>query len=259
MNRRKNILNNTYITLLSSTDYLPAVLILNQNLKDLKSRYPLTVLVTDDIISEVNQYLFKAHIRFYTVPRLSYSQDTIQYWKNISSTVLNTASKIQLFNLKQYNKIVYIDADSIFLQNPDILFNMPDGSMYDDHDQIGFSGLFVCCPQNHRFDYYKSILENVGGLDGDLLGNLWFPFRTNANYKIDYSWFINIVTLTDDINKINGIHFCNKYKPWNYNNADKYVQDLNNQFPNTSNDNRLWISKLYITKYLIPLKQKFDF
>ena len=48
-----------FCTLLSSKDYLVPVLILNRNLHDINSQYPLIVMVTNNIINDVKNYLDK--------------------------------------------------------------------------------------------------------------------------------------------------------------------------------------------------------
>lgn len=218
-------------------------------------------MVTDDIFSEIYPILLQENILTQRVLRLNYTLATKNEWAPISSTVLNTASKIQLFNLNSFDKFVYVDADSIFLSSPDELFLKPDSAMYDDCNMdMGFSGLFVCCPKNHPYDYYKYLLENKGGLDGDLLGHLWKPAFSNSEYHIDYNWFIHIAELNDSINftDIKGVHFCNNIKPWNYDNVEQYINDINIRFPLDSNINRQKITEYYINNYLIPLKQKLD-
>ena len=218
-------------------------------------------MITDDIFSEIYPLLLEKNIPTQRILRLNYTLETRKTWEPISSTVANTASKIQLFTLNQFDKVVYVDADSIFLQCPDKLFNCPDSAMYDCYDELGFSGLFVCIPQNHPYDYYKYLLENKGGLDGDLLGRLWKPAFSNPDYRINYNWFIHIAELNDEIafSDIKGVHFCNRMKPWNYTDIQKYVNDVNAQFPFDSNNNRFKVTELYINQYLIPLKQRFDF
>lgn len=250
-------MNQAYITLLSSFDYLPAILILNRNLKELNCRYPLVVMVTEDIISLVQKYLAQESIIYYIVPVLSYSDITVKQYQN--NSVLKTASKINLFNLKQYNKLVYIDADSFFLTNIDNLFDYFDGAMYDDGSNVGFSGLFVCNPNNHNFEYYYNTLKNFPIWDGDLLGTFWFPFKENYSYRIPFEYFINITleSLDDfELTSIKGIHFCYNYKPWKYNFVEDYIIDYSKEFKIKSN-NRYNIIRFYINYYLIPLKKDY--
>ena len=214
-------------------------------------------MVTNDVFLKVNQSLQKNNINYIIVPTLYYSQATQSAWKKESATVLNTASKLNLFKLnKDINKLVYLDADSFFFISPDELFKYPDGAMYNSNDdKYGFSGLFVCIPNNHSYEYYQTIIQNCLCVDGDLLGQLWFPFQSNPDYKIPYEWFINIVTLNDnvDFNKIKGIHFCNKFKPWKYTSTSKYLHDLHQQFPQAQYQNQKKIIDRYIKQYTIPI------
>ena len=47
-----NKLKYSYVTLLSSQEYILPVLVLNQSLLNVKSQYPLLVLITDDVAKD---------------------------------------------------------------------------------------------------------------------------------------------------------------------------------------------------------------
>ena len=218
-------------------------------------------MVTNDIILNVYNKLRQAEILYEIVPVLKYSQSTIDYWGLQSKTVLRTASKLNLFKLEQFDKVIYLDADSFFLKNPDELFNKYDGAIYKNYSENdnGFSGLFVCTPKNHNFDYYNILMKNTCSLDGDLFGNLFFTYKTNQDYQIDTSWFLHILYLDQvKLENIYGVHFCYDYKPWNYTNAEAYLKDFNQHFGCYDNDNKKLIVQKYISEYLTPIKQKFD-
>ena len=128
---------------------------------------------------------------------------------------LNTASKIQLFTLKNWDKLVYLDADVLVLQNIDDLFNRLDGSMikYSD-DTMGFTGMFVFEPRNHQEDeFYPTIMSHHACVDGDLIGKLWFFVRESKEHQIDpkYFWHYNPYHTPSDAKVV---HFCNAIKPW---------------------------------------------
>ena len=218
-----------FCTLLSSKDYLVPVLILNRNLHDINSQYPLIVMVTNNIINDVKNYLDKEQINYVVINFVNYSSMVQE--RDAGSYILNTASKMGIFTLKEYDKLVYFDADSIFFKNIDELFKYPDGAMYDDSNgtDFGFSGMFVCIPRNHNLDFYITVLSNQPIWDGNLLGELWFPFRSNPDYRIPYKYFINITTTNLDQIYLNdecyGIHFCYFYKPWRYKTVKEYLND----------------------------------
>lgn len=254
-------MNYAYVTLLSSMDYILPVLALNQNFKEINSQYPLYVMITEDIYDKASIYLKKESINYIKVPVIKYSDTTINNTQD--KHILLTASKLNIFNLYQFNKVIYIDADCLLLKNIDELFNYPDGAMYDEEDECGFSGLFVCTPQNHPIDYYISLLQSNRQntmWDGDLLGNLWFPFKTNLDYRIPYSYFINITTenleeLRQTIS-IYGIHFCYKYKPWRYNSSTEFIKDYTTELKNYGTA-RIELVEFYIQFFIKPLKNKY--
>jgi hypothetical protein len=66
-----------FITLLSSVDYLPAVLVLNKSLRLAKSNYELVVAVTEDIIDKVQLPLIEEGIFIEKIPKLSYTKKVI--------------------------------------------------------------------------------------------------------------------------------------------------------------------------------------
>lgn len=213
-----------YVTLLSTENYLDAVLVLNKSLKEVKSKYPLLVMITDMIVSKkLIHILEKNDILFSIIPTLNYSNKTEKKFKG--HTVLNTASKLNIFKLKEWDKLVYIDADSIVLKNIDILFDYPDGAMlWDSYDEQGFSGLFVISPKYHEeYDFYLTLIKNQDCFDGDLLGKMWFFVKSNTNYQIPYQYFSQYDKDNNEAN-VFAIHFCNELKPW-INLDHQYFQD----------------------------------
>ena len=216
---------NAYITLLSTEDYLPAVLVLKESFKKVNARYPLICAVTEDICSKDIETSLKNHDIFIErIPRLYYCPETRK--KEEGETVLNTASKIALFNLKDYEKLCYIDADTMVVQNIDNVFNWLDGSMVEpspseEDDRYGFTGLFVFQPVYHRYDFYKKLITECEGADGDILGSLWFYTRTSLSHRIPYSYcmhysYAEVLIRRERQGRVlpKVIHFCNKEKPW---------------------------------------------
>ena len=202
-----------FITLLSSKDYWMSTVILNESLKKTNSKYNLIVAVTEDILdTEIIEIFDKYHISYVVIPVFKYSDSTIELAKQRGfDTVLNTASKICIFDLNYFDKLVYLDSDSVILDNIDDLMDFPDGSMLYDDDP--FSGLFVLNPKNHCTEMYKTILSHSKHFDGDMFSNLWFHVKDNLDYRIDISYFYPIYRQSNNI-KIKAVHFINQPKPW---------------------------------------------
>ena len=233
---------NAFITLISSQDYLPAALVLNHSLKQVNSKYPLVVALTKDLATEENLNIFQQeNIKVEIIIPLAYNQSTINYVNNHqwSHTVLNTASKINLFFLYQYDKLVYIDADVLVVKNIDNLFSYPNGSLL--WWTEGMSGLFVFEPKKHDAKIYTTLLENGEFLDGNLIGSLFFVSKDNENYQISQDYMQNTFQLNDS----KSIHYGLTKKPFLMTaiEAEEAVKK--------------WPAYALYFYYLIPFKQKY--
>lgn len=216
-------MNNAYVTLLSSEDYIDAVLVLAASLNKVRSRFPLLVAIVEDIYNEELDYLLKEFgCDIEVVPRLQYSTEVQNTCAGKS--VLNTASKIQIFDFKRFDKLVYIDADSLVLENIDELFDWPDGSMmFYDGDETGSSNLFVITPKfHHESIYYIHLMEHFDVFDGNLFGDFWFHVLESPYHRIPrrFGYHYNPETRVPD--NIKAIHYCNNPKPWLEPNAKEY-------------------------------------
>lgn len=239
--------NYAYITLLSSEDYLDAVLVLAMSLNKTKNSFPLVVAVVDDILTPEIEYLLKNFgCQIEVIPRIYYSTTTQN--SHIGHPVLNTASKIQIFDFNQYDKLIYIDSDVVVLENIDSLFNYPDGSMvYYEGDYTGLTGLFIIEPKNHRETrYYLSLLENFDVFDGNLIGEFWFHILNSPAHQIPREFFWHYNPELKVPKGIKMVHYCNTPKPWLEPNASIY----SNLYP---------FAKIYKEhlKDVLKLKEKF--
>ena len=232
-----------YITLLSSDNYLTAVLALNRSLQIVKSSYPFVVALSENMYRpEILDILKQEGIGHECVPSLQYSDFTQE--KNKGKSVLNTAPKIGIFNLKHYDKLCYIDADTYVLKNIDELFAYPDGAMLLDNEDEdkgyiqGHSALFLCSPKYHNYEFYLLLMKYGDCFDGDLLGKSWFQVKSNPQYRIPSSYMSHYHGVTEKNTKI--LHFINKDKPWltlvsyddnNYYNYLQILNDLYKQYP----------------------------
>ena len=216
-----------YVTLLSTTDYLDAVLVLNKSLQRVNSKYPLLVMVVDTIFTPEMENCFRQHgIYSTTVSPLEYCQEVQDEYRDTTPTVLNTASKIQLFTLKNWDKLVYIDADVLVIQNMDELFDYEDGSMIKyPEESFGFTGLFVLCPRRHHEDeFYPTIMKYHKCVDGDLIGKLWFFVHDSPCHQIPPCYLSHYIPHSD-FKDVKAIHYCNQLKPWIHTDHEIFNQD----------------------------------
>lgn len=211
--------NYVYMTLLSSDDYFISVLILNKKLKEVQSKYPLVVCITDNIINEnIIDILNAESIEYKIISKIDYPQQTLDIITKES--YMNTASKLQIFSFKEYDKVCYLDSDVLILQNIDDVFDYPNGAMvYYPEYGMGISSFFIFQPKYHKENLYLILLEQTNYLDGSLLGHIFFSAKENPNFQIPKCYN------TDDIKFIESqyrsIHFLKRIKPFSIKKEDR--------------------------------------
>lgn len=117
----------SYITILANDNYLKGVLVLNESLKKVKSKYPLTVFTGKNLSKKSKNILKKYKINIIEQSRDLKIPETLlknnnnngyDYWNN-------TFLKLFIFDLEQFEKLVFLDCDMLVLANIDELFNKP--------------------------------------------------------------------------------------------------------------------------------------
>ena len=149
----------SYVCVLSTDNYLDGVLVLNENLKQLKSKYPLLCLINENISEDTRSILTKFNIKYKVCNALLPTNMSDRRWKY-------TFDKLNIFNLTEYEKIVYLDSDFLILDNLDHLFNIERFSMVKDCKKDFYcSALMVVMP--NMKDYFGLIdLFNKNERDG---------------------------------------------------------------------------------------------
>ena len=243
--------NRAYITAISSNDYINGIVVLYISMRMQQCRYPLYCIVTEDISDENIEVLQKLGIgvlkRNQILPSypVEFSQvlvDKKNYWHR-------GMVKLEIFNLTDFDKIVFVDADMIMKSNCDELFDKPhmsacwDGGL--NFAEINFSnsfnsGLLVVEPDE---ELYKDIINFLNNFEDDgiihdqlVLRNYfsdwpnrdelhldgWYaPWSSNFNpgYEIYYLY---------NQSKIKLMHIIDK-KPWQ---VDKqYFINMFNGYP----------------------------
>ncbi|KMZ63863.1 UDP-glucuronate:xylan alpha-glucuronosyltransferase 2 [Zostera marina] len=98
-------------------------------------------------------------------------------------------TKLRLWQLTGYDKIVFIDADVVVLKNVDFLFGMPELSATTDSTVLFNSGVMVIEPSNCSFGAMLDRLEEIVPYNGGDQGFLnqifvwWHRLPQTVNYK----------------------------------------------------------------------------
>ncbi len=244
----------SYISVLSTENYLDAILKTYKNLKQTNTKYPFSVLVTDLVSEETENKLKAEGINVIRRKSIEISEEALNRNKNSNSAHWNyTFDKLNIFELTEFEKIVYLDSDLFIMKNIDELFEKESVSavidrrtnplIEEDWKKLN-SGVMVIKPETGMVEKFQEALNTVLASgkkcgDQDVLQeyytdwpnqeelhldtkyNVFFPF-------LDYYTGKNMLKFED----VSIIHFswCGTKKPWHYEGETKaqdFLKDVN--------------------------------
>lgn len=220
---------NAFVTLATTDSYAFGALVLAQSLRAVKTTAKLAILVTRGISVSVLDALRQNFDHVEQVDLID-SEDLVRLALLNRPELGVTLTKLHCWRLTQFTKCVFLDADTLVLQNIDELFEREELSAAPD---VGWpdcfnSGVFVYTP---NVDTYKALLEHLAstgtfdggdqGLLNSFFGASWLaslskrlPFTYNVAFSSVYSYMPAFRRYEKDV-KI--LHFLGSVKPWNLN------------------------------------------
>jgi alpha-N-acetylglucosamine transferase len=227
---------NSYVTLLTNGDYLIGVRALARSLTMCGAQYPLTVLTLHDLPGLDDLERLGCRIRMVDPLPLSdefcarhsrQAQHSLAPFTKGSKpdfhNPLHNFVKLRLWELEQFETVVFLDADTLVVQNIDRLFRYPEFSaapnLYEtltDFHRLN-SGVFVAKPNRQTFDRMLAHLDRPDVFwkrtDQTFLEDFFpdwhgLPYTYNT---LQYVWF-NLPDLWD-AKQIRVIHYQYE-KPW---------------------------------------------
>ncbi|KAL5108980.1 Glycogenin-1 [Taenia crassiceps] len=215
-----------YVTLATNDEYCCGALVLADSLRKVGTSKKLVCMVTNSVSDKMRTALddFFDHIELVDVLDSSDSDNL----KLLSRPDLGvTFTKLHCWRLTQYSKCVFMDADTLVLQNIDDLFEREELSAAPDPGwpDCFNSGVFVYTPS---LDTYRALLDfalSEGSFDGGDQGllNLFFsdwstkdirrhlPFTYNCIAQAFYSYPPAMKRFGSQIRVV---HFIGAAKPW---------------------------------------------
>ncbi|KAJ7569273.1 hypothetical protein O6H91_01G069500 [Diphasiastrum complanatum] len=146
-----------YVTILhTGDDYVCGAIALAQSIRLSGSRRDLIVLVDDRVKAHQKRGLKDAGWKVREIERVKNP--------NADPTAYNrwNYSKFRLWQLTDYHKVIFLDADLLVLRNLDFLFSLPEISATGNHMNLFNSGVMVIEPSNCTF---KMLMELVGKIE----------------------------------------------------------------------------------------------
>ncbi|XP_009131669.1 inositol phosphorylceramide glucuronosyltransferase 1 [Brassica rapa] len=165
-----------YVTLLYGDEFLLGVRVLGKSIRDTGSDKYMVALVSDGV-SDYSKKLLKAD--GWKVEKISLLANPNQvhptrFW--------GVYTKLKIFNMTDYKKVVYLDADTIVVKNIDDLFKCSKFCANLKHSERLNSGVMVVEPSQALFNdmmrKVKTLSSYTGGDQGFL--NSYYPDFQNA-------------------------------------------------------------------------------
>lgn len=230
---------NCYVTLVANADYLQGVRALARSLQMCQSAWPLLILTLENF-AELNA-LEAYGCQILRVDPLPLSDDfCLRHSRQTQHSLapftkgtkpnfhdpLHNFVKLRLWELESYDKVVFLDADTLVIQNIDRLFDFPEfvaapnlyESLADFHRMN--SGVFVAKPDSQTFEKMLIALDQPDQFwsrtDQTFLQS-FFPHWHGLPYiynTLQYIWF-NLPQMWH-WDSIHVIHYQYE-KPWEFN------------------------------------------
>lgn len=246
--------NEAFVTLATNDAYVIGCLVLGEALRSVGTKKKLAVMITDGISASLRNNLQNVFDDVHVVDLLS-SADYVNLQLLGRPDLHVTFTKLHCWNLTQYTKCVFLDADTLVLQNVDELFEKEELSAAPDPGwpDCFNSGVFVFKPS---VDTYKSLIQfatTQGTFDGGDQGllNQYFsgwptedikkhlPFIYNVVSQAFYSYLPAFKQFKQNV-KI--CHFIGAVKPWQhpYNSSTRRVTPLSHSGHDADYLQRWW-------------------
>lgn len=215
-----------WVTLATNDSYALGALTLAQSLKRVQTSKSLVVMITSEVSEAIKSVLEGTFEKVVVVDPLD-SKDIVNL-KLLDRTELGiTFTKIHCWTLTEYNKCVFLDADTLVIKNSDELFDKEEFSAAPDAGwpDCFNSGVFVFRPNLNTFQDLMRHAVNSGSFDGGDQGllNTYFsdwatkdisrhiPFIYNMVASATYSY---LPAFTYFGNQVKIVHFIGATKPW---------------------------------------------
>ena len=240
----KLIYKRNWVLLLTNDIYIYGVITTVKALKRTNTKYPISIVITPNLSEATLNILRDLGLNIIVKETIKPKDDSIA----VSVTELigldqpgyhAALTKFEMYNLTQFDKIVYTDTDVWIRDNVDELFEYPNGSAMQDVNgalQNFCSGLLVIEPNKKTYDdlmnFFYNDYKSRDNLihDQDVLQQFFKDWINHPELIIPNTygiWSSRYEPEKDYNCKI--VHMIDK-KPWVV--GDNYFRDLYDRFPN---------------------------
>ncbi|KAL9567453.1 hypothetical protein ACKAV7_008403 [Fusarium commune] len=160
-----------YFTLLTNDEYVTAALVLVQSLNHTKTNLPLCILVVENEIGNSNMIeLRRTFDQVISIEKIAgVRNDNL---KTIGRPDLqDTLTKLQVWSQTQFDRILFLDTDTLVLSNLDHLFELPPTIELAACPDLGFSdcfnsGVMLLKPSSSTYSELRLFASETASFDG---------------------------------------------------------------------------------------------
>jgi len=220
----------SYVTVLSSDNYLPGVLALDKNVRE-KCFYPLLVVTPKNLDPNTYAELERRGISYIQADDIAAPAEALRattehawyrHW-------VKSFFKLRVYDLTQYDKIVFIDCDMMLLTSIDDAFDYPDGAAVvagaefpgSAHWVELNSGLMVITPKAGLSTRIAALIPDVARKktifgDQDLIQAFFSDWKNNNTLHMPggYNVYFEHYQFYKNIGSVKAVHFIGNKKPW---------------------------------------------
>jgi hypothetical protein len=206
-----------YVTALFSEDYLSPVKVLGMSLRETGTKRDMVVMVSPAISKGTREELSSFGWKLQEVEEMKIAYETRAKWRK-------NLTKLRLWQMTKYSKLIYLDADMLVLRNLDHLFACPGPicAVLDSPVPNKFNGgLLVLSPNETVFDaLMEKWDEGVEYADVEQgLLNAFFPLESIQGNLLPFKYnahaYAHKRSITHDLEDIYVVHYTT-FKPWNW-------------------------------------------
>ncbi|KAK2719087.1 glycogenin-1-like [Artemia franciscana] len=218
-----------WVTLATNETYCVGALVLANSLKRVATRGQLAILITPDVSQLMRRRLQEAFDVVEVVDVLD-SQDSAHLALLARPELGITFTKIHAWKLTQFKTAVFLDADTLVVQNCDELFDKEELSAVSDPGwpDCFNSGVFVFKPSENTYNDLIGFATNKGSFDGGDQGllNSYFSNWQYSDISKHLSFIYNMASSASYFYRpaykefggnVKIVHFIGSPKPWQQN------------------------------------------
>lgn len=215
-----------FVTLATTDEYACGALVWAHSLREVKTTKQIAILLTKHVSQNMKD-LARAVFDHVEIVDVFDSKDEANLALLSRPELGVTFTKLHCWRLTQYTKAVFMDADTVVLQNIDDLFERDELSAAPDPGwpDCFNSGVFVYKPSMETYTKLVEFAVNVGSFDGGDQGllNLFFSDWATKDIRHHLPFLYNVISqslysyppaLMHFRSRIRVVHFIGPEKPW---------------------------------------------